>query len=104
MFHYGKGMDDKMFPAFLELLPDETISLPVFDKNNSLAFGGKPIEHGNYKNKKACSYPILDDTRPIGRCCLGARSAGGEQRYTGVDVGGCNQNITVYREVQEYAR
>ena len=96
-------MDDKMFPAFLELLPDEIMTVPVWDQKNNLAFGGKPIEHGDYVNKGACSYPILDDTRPMGRCCLGARSAGDEQRYGGVSVG-CPQNLTVYRQVQQHAK
>ena len=90
-------MNDRVFPAFLELFPLEIMTVPVWDQKNNLVSGGKPIMPG------ACSYPILEDTRPMGRCCLGAISAGGEQKYDGVSVS-CPQNLTVYHQVQQLAK
>jgi len=65
---------DRMCPMMLELLPDEIMTIPVWDKNRTLVDGGK-------NNNGACSYQILDNTLEKGRCCLGARSGGGGQKY-----------------------
>lgn len=86
---------DRMCPMMLELLPDEIMTIPVWDKNRTLVDGGK-------NNNGACSYPILDSTLEKGRCCLGARSGGGGQKYWGAEID-CPQNLTIYRQVQKSA-
>jgi len=97
-------MEDRMLPALLELLPEEISTIPVYDSNYSLVFGGKPLGSGRNPGKyNHCENSKLDDDRNWGRCCVGARSAGGDQTYLGAEDA-CHQNITIYRQVRDYAR
>ena len=98
-------MEDRMLPALLELLPEEISTIPVYDSNYSLVVGGKPLGRGRKSSGKYnhCENSKLYDDRAWGRCCVGSRSAGGEQTYFGAE-NACHQNITIYRQVQDYAR
>lgn len=89
---------DRMYPAVIELLPDEIMTIPVWDSNHTLVSGGKEIK------KWTCAYPILDSNNPktIGRCCIGAKSAAGAQMYKGAEAT-CPQDLPIYRQIQDYA-
>lgn len=89
---------DRMYPTVIELLPDEIMTIPVWDSNHTLVSGGKEIE------RWTCAYPILDSSshETIGRCCLGAKSAGGAQVYKGAEET-CPQDLPIYRQIQDYA-
>jgi len=97
-----------MVPTFLELLPEELETIPIWDTvldtnttnttNTTAKLVNKLVKGGRH-----CATPqLVGGGRPAGRCCLGAISNGGEQNYMGA-LKACPQNSTVYQRVRDLA-
>ena len=91
-----------MIPTLLDLLPEELETIPVWDaptstNNNNTGPDRRLLAGGN-----CAGTPITGDDRPGSRCCLGAISKGGDQRYAGAETS-CGQDRAVYQRVRDLA-